>query len=207
MSKRILINATPAGEVWATFVENGTLEELFVESSRKQVMRGNIYRAHVTSIDNKLRAAFIDYGTERNGFISIKEVHPSAYHRTPRNQQDFQVSEVLQVGQPLLVQLKKEEDGGKGAAFTTDVTLASSYTVISPVSGGDFTMSRKITDAKVKRAFKAMMKQFYFSDQNPDIEWLDDYCAATKVLSVFRGTCAIQYSKLRQNEVAHPATI
>ena len=78
MSKRILINATPAGEVWATFVENGTLEELFVESSRKQVMRGNIYRAHVTSIDNKLRAAFIDYGTERNGFISIKEIHPSA---------------------------------------------------------------------------------------------------------------------------------
>ena len=35
MSKRILINATPAGEVWATFVENGTLEELFVEPSRK----------------------------------------------------------------------------------------------------------------------------------------------------------------------------
>jgi ribonuclease E len=69
------------------------------------------------------------------------------------------VSEVLQVGQPLLVQLKKEEEGGKGAAFTTDVTLASSYTVISPVSGGEFTMSRKITDAKVKRSFKAMMKQ------------------------------------------------
>jgi ribonuclease E len=159
MSKRILINATPAGEVWATFVENGTLEELFVESSRKQVMRGNLYRAHVTSIDNKLRAAFIDYGTERNGFISIKEIHPSAYHRVPRNAQDFQVSEVLQVGQPLLVQLKKEEEGGKGAAFTTDVTLASSYTVISPVSGGEFTMSRKITDAKVKRSFKAMMKQ------------------------------------------------
>ena len=74
MSKRILINATPAGEVWATFVENGTLEELFVEPSRKQVMRGNIYRAHVTSIDAKLRAAFIDYGAERNGFISIKDI-------------------------------------------------------------------------------------------------------------------------------------
>ena len=159
MSKRILINATPAGEVWATFVENGTLEELFVESSRKQVLRGNIYRAHVTSIDNKLRAAFIDYGTERNGFISIKDIHPDAFHRAPRKERDFQVSDVIQVGQPLLVQLKKEEDGSKGAAFTTDITLASAYTVISPVSGGESTISRKITDAKIKRSLKSIMNQ------------------------------------------------
>ena len=159
MSKRILINATPAGEVWATFVENGTLEELFVESSRKQVMRGNIYRAHVTSIDNKLRAAFIDYGSDRNGFISVKEIHPDAFSRSPGKERDYLVSDVLHVGQPLLVQLKKEEDGSKGAAFTTDITLASAYTVISPVSGGEFTISRKITDSKIKKELRGVMKQ------------------------------------------------
>ena len=159
MSKRILINATPAGEVWATFVENGTLEELFVESSRKQVMRGNIYRAHVESIDNKLRAAFINYGGDRNGFISVKDIHPDLFYRKPEKERDFQLQDVLRVNQPLLVQLKKEEDGTKGAAFTTDIALASSYTVISPVSGGESTISRKITNNKTKKELKSILGQ------------------------------------------------
>ena len=159
MSKRILINATPAGEVWATFVENGTLEELFVESSRKQVMRGNIYRAHIESIDNKLRAAFINYGGDRNGFISVKDIHPDLFYRQPENERNFKLHDVLKEGQPLLVQLKKEEDGTKGAAFTTDIALASAYTVISPVSGGESTISRKITNNKTKKELKAILSQ------------------------------------------------
>ncbi len=140
-------------------MENGTLEELFVESSRKQVMRGNIYRAVVESIDNKLRAAFINFGGDRNGFISVKDIHPDLFYRKPEDMRNFQLKDVLREGQALLVQLKKEEDGTKGAAFTTDIALASAYTVISPVSGGESTISRKITNTKTKKELKSILSQ------------------------------------------------
>ncbi|MBM4291476.1 MAG: Rne/Rng family ribonuclease, partial [Deltaproteobacteria bacterium] len=158
MSKRIIINASQAGEVWAVYVENGTVEEVFVESSRKQVLRGNIYRSHVVSIDPKLKAAFLDYGAERNGFVALKDIHPACYAR-PSKESEPRIQDVLQVGQPLLVQIKKEETGNKGAAMTTDVTLASAYTVISPMRGGEATLSRKIADGPSKKRLSGLMKE------------------------------------------------
>ena len=132
MSKHILINASQAGEVWATYVENGTLEDIFVESSRKTVRRGNIYRATVASIDPKLKAAFIDYGQDRNGFLALKDIDPRCYHRSPKGD-EVRIQDVLTQGKPILVQLTKEENASKGAAFTTEITLASAYTVFCSI--------------------------------------------------------------------------
>ena len=157
MSKHILINASQAGEVWAAYTENGTLEDLFVESNRKTVRRGNIYRANVVSIDAKLKAAFIDYGQERNGFLALKDIDPRCYHRSPKGD-EVRIQDVLIQGKPILVQLTKEESSSKGAGFTTEITLASAYTVFAPYSSGSHGMSRKITDNQTKKELKKVLK-------------------------------------------------
>ena len=101
MNKKILINASQAGEVWATLIENDTLEEILVESSRKPVLRGNIYRAHVALIDPKLKAAFVDYGADRNGFLSLKDINISLYpEQAKKAGRNANIQDVLKVGQP-----------------------------------------------------------------------------------------------------------
>src|SRR5207237_10837434 len=85
--KRMLFNATQAEELRVAIVEGQKLIDLDVESAAKEQRKSNIYKGVITRVEPSLEAAFVDYGTERHGFLPFKEVapvFPAGRRRRPR---------------------------------------------------------------------------------------------------------------------------
>src|SRR5271167_1973888 len=82
MAKRMLIDATHPEETRVVVLSGNRLEEFDFETSTKQQVKGNIYLAKVTRVEQSLQAAFVDYGGNRHGFLAFSEIHPD-YYRIP----------------------------------------------------------------------------------------------------------------------------
>ena len=72
--KRMLFNATQAEELRVAIVDGQKLIDLDIESASKEQRKSNIYKGVITRVEPSLEAAFIDYGTDRHGFLPFKEV-------------------------------------------------------------------------------------------------------------------------------------
>ncbi|MEA3251971.1 MAG: ribonuclease G [Pseudomonadota bacterium] len=129
MSGEVLINLTPM-ETRVAVVENGVLQEAFIERSRRRGIVGNIYKGKVVRVLPGMQAAFIDIGLERAAFIHANEVLPP---NTPSDEQ-VSISQLLQQGQSLIVQATKDPIGSKGARLTTHLSVPSRYLVYMPDS-------------------------------------------------------------------------
>lgn len=125
MSDELLINVTPM-ECRVALVENGTVNELFVERLAKRGLVGNIYKAKVVRVLPGMQAAFVDIGLSRTAFLHINDMI------WPRNQPTPNVFELLQPGQILTVQVMKDMLGTKGARLSTDLSIPSRYLVLMP---------------------------------------------------------------------------
>src|SRR5262249_15382188 len=79
MKKEMLINVLQAEECRIAILENGTLEELYVERSSHESYVGNIYKGRIVNIEPSIQAAFVDFGVGRNGFLHISDVEPTYY--------------------------------------------------------------------------------------------------------------------------------
>lgn len=77
--KEMLINAIPPEEVRIAILEDGVLEELYVERSTQESFVGNIYRGKIVNIEPSIQAAFVDFGVGRNGFLHVSDVDPQYY--------------------------------------------------------------------------------------------------------------------------------
>jgi ribonuclease E len=82
MTQIMLIDAEHPEELRVAVLENGTLSEFDYESTLKKQNKGNIYLAKVTRVEPSLQAAFVEYGQNRQGFLSFSEIHPD-YFRIP----------------------------------------------------------------------------------------------------------------------------
>ena len=157
MSKKMLVNAAQAGEVRVAIIENGILEELNVAFEGAEQIKGNIYKARVVTVESGLQAAFVDYGADRNGFITFNDIHERFYSRPFTGKSGKpRIQDVITVGTELMVQAYKEEVGNKGAALTTDITLPGRYLVIMPLSGSGG-VSRKIQDEETRQRLKELI--------------------------------------------------
>jgi ribonuclease E len=67
----------------------------------------------------------------------------------------YKIQDVIKRRQILLVQVVKDERGGKGAALTTWLSLAGRYCVLMPNTGKGGGISRKITQASDRKRLKA----------------------------------------------------
>src|SRR6478609_1554336 len=72
--KRMLFNATQAEELRVAIVDGQKLIDLDIESASKEQRKSNIYKAVITRVEPSLEACFVDYGTERHGFLPFKEI-------------------------------------------------------------------------------------------------------------------------------------
>jgi ribonuclease E len=159
MVKKMLINASHAEECRVAVVGDGLLEELDVAVKTHEPTLGNIYKAAVSRVEPSLQAVFVDYGTSRNGFLSINDVHPSYFpesfqgsRRRPR------IQDVFKKDDHVLVQVNKEERQRKGASLTTNISIAGRYLVLMP--GTDLCgVSRKIEDETERKKLKEILKQ------------------------------------------------
>jgi ribonuclease E len=146
MIKRMLINATHADELRVAITADAALVDLDIEHPGQEQKKSNIYKGRITSIEPSLGAVFVDYGSERHGFLPLKEISPE-YFVTPQNTEslaDIDIRRALKEGQEIVVQVDKEERGTKGAALTTFIALAGCYLVLMPNNPDSGGISRRI---------------------------------------------------------------
>jgi ribonuclease E len=141
--KRMLFNATQSEELRVAIVDGQKLIDLDIETAGKEQRKSNIYKGIITRIEPSLEAAFVNYGTERHGFLPFKEIARSYFLGNGDNSR-ARIQDVLKEGQELIVQVDKDERGNKGAALTTFISLAGRYLVLMPNNPRGGGVSRRI---------------------------------------------------------------
>ena len=81
MKKEMLINVLQPEECRIAIVEDGVLEELYVERTSHESYTGNIYKGKIVNIEPAIQAAFVDFSVGRNGFLHVSDVEPQYFHR------------------------------------------------------------------------------------------------------------------------------
>lgn len=141
--KRMLINATQPEELRVALVDGQKLYDLDIESGSREQKKSNIYKGKITRIEPSLEAAFVDFGAERHGFLPLKEINREYFVKDPGPGR-INIKDVLKEGQEVIIQVDKEERGNKGAALTTQVSLAGRYLVLMPNNPRAGGISRRI---------------------------------------------------------------
>jgi ribonuclease E len=139
--KRMLINATHPEELRVALVDGQKLYDLDIEVPEKEQKKSNIYKGVITRVERSLEAVFVDYGSDRHGFLPFKEI---TGHAIGLNTHEIKDKNLIKEGQEIVVQVEKEERGNKGSALTTQISLAGSYLVLMPNSPGAGGISRRI---------------------------------------------------------------
>jgi ribonuclease E len=157
MKKEMLINVLQPEESRIAIVEDGILEELYVERNSQENYVGNIYKGKVVNIEPSIQAVFVDFGVGRNGFLHVSDVEYQYYkhllsederkqienppkpkgpkgkrfnERSARNKPSIQ--EIFQRGSEVLVQVIKEGIGTKGPTLSTYISIPGRYLVLMP---------------------------------------------------------------------------
>src|SRR3954470_1759285 len=81
MKKEMLINVLQPEECRIAIIEDGILEELYVERTSHESYTGNIYKGKIVNLEPAIQAAFVDFSVGRNGFLHVSDVEPQYYHR------------------------------------------------------------------------------------------------------------------------------
>ncbi|NIP73847.1 MAG: ribonuclease G [Gammaproteobacteria bacterium] len=160
MSEEILINVTPR-ETRVAVVENGVLQEVYIERASKRGLVGNIYKGRVCRVLPGMQAAFVDIGLDRAAFLHASDIASNLPEGETLNgaRRRENIAELLSEGQEVLVQVVKDPLGTKGARLTTHITIPSRYLVLLP---GETTagVSTKIDDEAERQRFKEIVMRF-----------------------------------------------
>ena len=156
--KRMLINATQKEEIRVAMVDGQQLFNLFIESTAHQQKKANIYKGKVSRVEPSLGAAFVDYGSERHGFLPLKDI------ALPQDSSaDVSIRDAVSPGQELIIQIEKEERGNKGAAITNQISLAGCYLVLMPNNPDAGGISRRV-EGEDRDELRAIISQLHIPD-------------------------------------------
>ena len=184
--KRMLFNATQSEEIRVAIINDTTIEDLDYERSAREQRKSNIYKGTITRVEPSLEAAFVNYGVDRHGFLPFKEIAKEFYSKKSRKK-NLSISDVINEGQEVIVQVSKEERGNKGAALTTFLSLAGRYIVLMPNSSESGGISRRIegdertnfkevlSQLKVKKGMSVIGRTAGIGASVEEIQWDLDY--------------------------------
>jgi len=141
-ARKMLINAAQSEETRIAIVDHQEMIDFDIEPQVRVQKKANIYKARISRIEPSLNAAFVDYGSERHGFLPVKEIAPEYLSKPIKNSTD--IREALCEDQEIIIQIEKEERGNKGASVTTYITLAGCYLVLMPNDPKATGISRRI---------------------------------------------------------------
>ncbi|MDG4813390.1 ribonuclease G [Hydrogenovibrio sp. 3SP14C1] len=128
--EKVLVNVTPS-ETRVAWVENGVLQEVWIERANKRGLVGNIYIGKVDRVLPGMQAAFIDIGLERTAFLHVSDICKRAIGKeTEEDCED--ITKFLHAGQKVMVQVVKDPISSKGARLTMHVTIPSRMLVYMP---------------------------------------------------------------------------
>ena len=159
----MLINARSREELRVAVVSDTLLENYQVEVAEGGLTRHNIYRGVIANLQPSLNAAFVDYGAGKNGFLAIQDVVDEACYKDPPKGKRPQIDDLLEKGKPIVVQVQRDPEGQKGAALTTNLSLAGRYLVLTPF---DETrgVSRKVEDEETRGSLKDIVRKLELPD-------------------------------------------
>ncbi len=159
MSEEILINVTPQ-ETRVAVLENGILQEIHIERSRKRGLVGNVYKGKVSRILPGMQAAFIEVGLNRTAFLHASDIAVDGENQdeTP------QINTLLHEGQDVLVQVIKDPMGTKGARLTTQLSIPSRLLVYMP-GISHVGISQKIEGEEERDRLKGIVKSLMESTE------------------------------------------
>lgn len=154
--KEILVNSSEEKNT-ILYVEDGNLLEKYEEYDELERLEGNIYLGKVVDILPGMQAAFVNIGDEKNAFLHIKDILPKVSNETGNKNEDlnkYNINDYVKTGMPIIVEVKKDKTGKKGAKVSTNLNIAGKFVVIIPNS--EFvTISQKIEDEnEIKRLSK-----------------------------------------------------
>ncbi len=158
MSEEILINVTPR-ETRVALIENGVLQEVLIERTRRRGLVGNIYKGRVCRVLPGMQAAFVDIGLDRAAFLHASDILPRNPEGGAVAGGEIDISELLKEGQELTVQVIKDPLGTKGARLTTQSTLPSRYLVFIPTVA-NVGISQKIEDEAERIRLRDIIQLF-----------------------------------------------
>ncbi len=184
MKKEMLINVLQPEESRIAIVEDGVLEELYVERNSIDNFVGNIYKGKVVNIEPSIQAAFVDFGVGRNGFLHVSDVEYQYYKHLVKNGRPDEsdddeergsrgrnrrtnernlrnkppIQSILKRGSEVLVQVIKEGIGTKGPTLSTYISIPGRYLVLMP-GLQRVGVSRKINDDETRRKLRASLAE------------------------------------------------
>jgi ribonuclease G len=201
MSDEILVNVSPS-ETRVALVENGLLQEVYVERVRNRGLVNNIYLGKVVRVLPGMQAAFVDLGMERAGFIHANDFcsrNPLAQEEeTVAADSDFDstsikevcakevkdIRELVRQGQTLLVQVVKEPLGTKGPRLTTQLSISSRNLVYMPY-GNHIGISTRIEDEAERERLRTLVAEMVAKLESPP-------AGGFIVRTVAEGSCALE---------------
>ncbi len=154
MSKEILINIEPQ-EKRVAIVNDGRLEEFYIERPQDKTIVGNIYKGKIEAVLPSLGAAFVDIGLAKKGFLYLSEIE-SAFEalETPQAPAPKEIKK----DQEVLVQVVKESFGTKGPRLSTHIGIAGRYLVLMP-QDNQVGISRRIEEDEERRRLRAIFQE------------------------------------------------
>lgn len=149
--EEVLINVTPR-EVRAALLENGVLQEVFIERDTRRGLISNIYKGRVSRVLPGMQAAFVDIGLDRTAFLHASDIAQKSLPDGEHAEQPVHdIRELVREGAEVLVQVVKDPLGNKGARLSTFITLPSRYLVLLPAGSGVGVSSRIENEAEKER--------------------------------------------------------
>lgn len=176
INSEILMNITPS-ETRVGVIENGMLQEVYIERSGNRGLVGNLYKGKVVRVLPGMQAAFIDIGLDRAAFIHAADIHFSRSQKdadASDNEKSDQakkvpesISMLLHEGDALTVQVTKDPIGTKGARLTTHVSIPSRYLVYMPYSD-HIGVSQKIEDEEERERLREIVQSCLEAEEMHD---------------------------------------
>ncbi len=167
MAKEMLINASEGEECRIAVLEDGKLEELYMERTSSTSHVGNIYKGRVTNVEPSIQACFVDFGLGRNGFLHIQDLMPTYFGRRGDDAAEAvgrkmsrrdrpPIQRCMRRGDDIVVQIIKEGIGTKGPTLSTYLSIPGRILVMMP-GMSKFGVSRKIEDEEERRRLRKIL--------------------------------------------------
>ena len=168
MAKEMLINVSAGEECRIALLEDGRLEELYMERTSNTSHVGNIYKGKVTNVEPSIQAAFVDFGIGRNGFLHISDLMPTYFGRRGENAPAEKVGQklgrrdrppiqqCLRKGDEIVVQIIKEGIGTKGPTLSTYLSVPGRVLVMMP-GMAKMGVSKKIEDEEERSRLRKIL--------------------------------------------------
>ncbi|MEN6386975.1 MAG: Rne/Rng family ribonuclease [Phycisphaerales bacterium] len=175
MASEMIINVTEAEESRIAVIENGSLEELYIERLSSAGHVGNIYKGVVVNVEPAIQAAFIDFGVAKNGFLHISDLHPKYFMRKGEDYTEHigkrkalkdrpPIQQCLKRGQSLIVQVTKEGINTKGPTLSTYLSLPGKYVVMMPWMH-NLGVSQKIEDEQERARLRSILDEIQIPEK------------------------------------------